>query len=287
MDNMKTSVGAFPTATKEWLASSLMAGASGFHSQLVTMTPEIAIAILDRNEDNRSMNDRNLCQIKADILAGAWAFNGEAIIISREGLLNDGQHRLRAIAETGRSVPVLVCFGVERESRKTVDQGSKRDAGDILSIDGVHNAKATAALASIILRYESGDGTQLPSGRGITSIAIASRAKSDAGIRFCASFSQSHARKLAGWLPPRVLGAAYYLFRSIDEGLADDFIRQIVDGENIRRGDPAFAVRAQLITLRTRSDANVLEIIMRGWNAFINRRELKLAKNLGSLPPLV
>lgn len=274
-------------ATPQWLSEAMEKGRHEFASYVVIMTPEVAALVLERNEGNRTMNYRNLTQLKADINAGSWAFNGEPIIVSRDGLLNDGQHRLTAIVETGVSVPLLVCFGLDRESRKTVDQGAKRDAGDILALDGVRNARSSAAIASVILRYEAGDGTQLTNQRGITSLAIASRAKSDPSIQLCASFAQSNCSKTIGFLTPKILGASYYLFRSVDEQLAEVFIKQVVDGENLRKGDPAFTVRAQLISLRRRSDANMLELIMRGWNAFINRRELKLAKNLGVLPPLV
>jgi len=274
-------------ATAQWLFDAMEKGRHEFASYVVIMTPEVAALLLERNEGNRTMNYRNLTQLKADINAGSWAFNGEPIIVSRDGLLNDGQHRLTAIVETGVSVPLLVCFGLDRESRKTVDQGAKRDAGDILALDGVRNARTSAAIASVILRYEAGDGTQLTNQRGITSLAIASRAKSDPSIQLCASFAQSNCSKTIGFLTPKILGASYYLFRSVDEQLAEVFIKQVVDGENLRKGDPAFTVRAQLISLRRRSDANMLELIMRGWNAFINRRELKLAKNLGVLPPLV
>jgi len=274
-------------ATAQWLFDAMEKGKHEFASYVVIMTPEVAALLLERNEGNRTMNYRNLTQLKADINAGSWAFNGEPIIVSRDGLLNDGQHRLTAIVETGVSVPLLVCFGLDRESRKTVDQGAKRDAGDILALDGVRNARSSAAIASVILRYEAGDGTQLTNQRGITSLAIASRAKSDPSIQLCASFAQSNCSKTIGFLTPKILGASYYLFRSVDEQLAEVFIKQVVDGENLRKGDPAFTVRAQLISLRRRSDANMLELIMRGWNAFINRRELKLAKNLGVLPPLV
>ncbi len=45
---------------------------------------------------------------------GRWLNTGEPIIVSREGILNDGQHRLLAIKETNMSAELDIRFGVPR-----------------------------------------------------------------------------------------------------------------------------------------------------------------------------
>ena len=67
-------------ATAQWLFDAMEKGKHEFASYVVIMTPEVAALLLERNEGNRTMNYRNLTQLKADINAGSWAFNGEPII---------------------------------------------------------------------------------------------------------------------------------------------------------------------------------------------------------------
>src|SRR5688572_16689807 len=64
-------------------------------SEVVTVSPALAILLLDRNSGNRRISDVNLDRIKRDIMASRFAFNGEAIVVSKDGRLIDGQHRLR------------------------------------------------------------------------------------------------------------------------------------------------------------------------------------------------
>jgi hypothetical protein len=113
----------------------------------VIVTPELARLLMTHNVSNRTVKKANLQKIKLDLEGGAWKPNGQTVVISVGGELNDGQHRLRAIIETGVSAYILVTFGWPRQSRLTLDIGTKRSIGDALTIDGHHHASELGAVA--------------------------------------------------------------------------------------------------------------------------------------------
>lgn len=122
------------------------------------VTPDFARRILQRNDENRPIRWSGALRcVEAYARAmqrGEWRLNGEAIIVSSDGLLNDGQHRLAAVIESGMSVPMQITFGVERDSRHTVDQGAARTPGNILAMRGEKNTNQLAHALQFIWCYD-------------------------------------------------------------------------------------------------------------------------------------
>ena len=127
-------------------------------TEIVQLTPMLARVLLGRNDGNRCVRKSKVAQYKSDILAGRWSMNGEPIIVSRDGLLNDGQHRCLAVIEANAPIQVIIVFGVERETRETVDQGGARSASDIALMHHVPNAALASAIARMMIVYERNEG---------------------------------------------------------------------------------------------------------------------------------
>lgn len=127
-------------APHDKLAEWVSRGRKSIFTITVDMDPGLASLLLERNPENRPVRykglNRSVEAYAAAMLRGEWLLNGEPVIISRDGLLNDGQHRLHAVLASGTTVPMQVTFGVDRDSRHTVDQGAGRTPGNILSMFG-------------------------------------------------------------------------------------------------------------------------------------------------------
>lgn len=67
--------------------------------EVETITPELAADLLSRNMKNRPVSQQRVRKYMAAMVAGKWLLNGEAIKISIDGRLIDGQHRLKAIIQ--------------------------------------------------------------------------------------------------------------------------------------------------------------------------------------------
>ena len=69
------------------------------------------------------------------------------------GRLLDGQNRLQAIAETGRSQQFVVCDNAGPEIMQAIDQGASRSASDHLTTRGIFGGASLAPLLLAIIGY--------------------------------------------------------------------------------------------------------------------------------------
>lgn len=120
------------------------------------VTPEMAQMLLDRNWENRLIRKSVVNSYAQAMLRGEWSLNGEYIIISSNGVLNDGQHRLLAVIENGLPVVMGLQFGVERNSRTTLNTGFKRTLADHLTMHGQGSAHLLSATIRLAWNYDSG-----------------------------------------------------------------------------------------------------------------------------------
>lgn len=271
--------------TVHWLNECIERGKREVFSETVMMTPGLAAELLRRNPGNRILSEKKIARYTRDMLAERWAFNGEGLIVAATGELNNGQHRLSAVIEANRSVPFLIVFGVARETRTTVDQGLARTAAHYLTMDGIDNSKSCAAIAQIVIAMERSNGelTRID----LSHSEIVARVLADPDIRAAARFSATVSRFAKGILSPAQIGACLYLFAEVHPRDADEYMRQVCVGENIKRNDPAFTVRQALGEIKGDRRAARMEAAMRGWVAFRQGRPLKHIKFLQSFPALV
>ena len=162
--------------TVHWLNQCVERGKTEVFSEVVTVSPGLAAELLRRNDGNRSVRQTKAEQYAIDMREGRWAFNGEPIIISVDGKLNDGQHRLQAVIDANICVVFLLVFGLSRESRETVDQGAARGASDYLGMGGLPNATTAAGIARLVLAYEQAEGQSAES-KLITNASVVERVR--------------------------------------------------------------------------------------------------------------
>lgn len=270
-------------ATMHWLNQCLERGKREVFTSRILMNPGVANALLAKNPGNRHVSQVKVEHYARDMAAGRWDDNGETIIVSSEGLLNDGQHRMMAVIDANTVVPFLFVFGVSRESRTTVDQGKARSAGDYLDMDGASYAHNAATAARWLIAYERADGRNLAQRPKITNAEVLERCRADTDITVSAAFAHKNLKAYRALFSHTVMAVAHYILSDINKVAAEEYLTQIALGENIKRGDPAFAVRQAFLSgKRERQDA--LEIVLHGWNAYRSKRKLMLAKSVGSLP---
>lgn len=269
-----------------WLNDCVKRSKAGVFVETTTMTPGLAGELLRRNADNRDIKQTKAQHFVSDMIGGRWAFNGEPIIVAEDGSLNDGQHRLSALVEANITLPMVVVFGVTRESRMTIDQGSARGAGDYLSMDGQIYAKNAATAAKFIIAFERSEGRNIGARTKITNGEIVARVRADPGIIASAQYAHKHLKSYRHLVSHTVMATCHYLLSDIDARDAVEFLDQCGLGENIRRGDPAYAVRAAFVSeKRERNEA--MEVIFHGWNKFRSGGDLKLIRVNGSFPALI
>ena len=115
----------------------------------VSLTPELAADILTHDPVNRKIRAGNLTKLRRDIEGGFWdAHKSSPLRFLPSRRLADGQHRCRAVVDSGMPIVVSVCTVSDTLG---VDEGAGRTLVDHLQLS-CELDEATANLASVVTK---------------------------------------------------------------------------------------------------------------------------------------
>jgi len=258
----------------EWLKLRLERGARERFAGFGKLTPGIAQVLLSRNDENRPLVENRAQVYARDIAAGNWELNGEPIVISSCGQVNDGQHRCRAVVLAKCPIDTVFVFGVSHESRKTTDQGAAKSAGDYLGMDGIKNANNVASIANLVMQIERRGRPSANAYERPTKTEVRNRCEADTAI--ADSFEAVRIRYATKVASYSVLGACHYLFAQVDRDAADLFMRQLITGVGLSARDPIYVLREKLTDpYRRLKQQEVMRAIFTAWNHWRKGKSVK------------
>lgn len=129
------------------------------------ITPMLAEHWMENIPDfQRKIDDRQVQKLVTAIMKNEWRMNGATIVFNEKGELIDGQHRLAAIAKSGKSVYSLVVRGVDSTvaTFHTIGDEKSRKLTDFL------RAKHAANVGAVMLAYWRVQNGEWPIGHGIS-----------------------------------------------------------------------------------------------------------------------
>jgi hypothetical protein len=225
---------------------------------------------------------------------GEWPIMPDPIAFDEEGAVQNGQHRLHAIVESGVTKTVWVFFGQSRDLFAYYDIGKKRSPGDIFAINDVKNYTQAAAVTRAIYRYNQNTGRGHPAGAK-AKVATPQETfeyyvalRPDDVQRTLSLYYQFASAKLPH---PSAYTALYYVAREIDPlgSLADEYFGGLATGANLgprsieKKLRDFLMLNAQAVTRR-----HVSELVIRGWNARrLRRRSVSLAAPSDHYPHMI
>lgn len=271
----------------EWLDKQVASVKGHPVTMIADLTPALASALLNRNDGNRKISERIVEGYARDILNGAWQFNGEPIIISSNGMLNDGQHRARAVKDADRTIQALFVFGVERETRTTLDQGKARTVGDYLGMHGHIYSQQLAASSGHAWQHLHVGRLSTAGSEKPTKTELLAFVEANPTLANSVEFIQRKGADTAGGRT--MLAFCHWTFTNkAGRQKADNFIIALIEGAGLSYGNPILYIRNRLINERGRLRPNDrAELIFRAWNAF-RRGETAVVRSLpvlgGKLP---
>ena len=275
--------------TLSWFAERVQRGLKQSFSEIVSITPEIANRLLEVNDCNRPVKPRLVSRIEHDILNNQFRLNGEPIIVSEDGRLNDGQHRLMAIIAANKTAESFMTFGVPRDSRFTVDMGDMRTTIDFLKMNTVVNARDASIVAKNLFAYRNHlSHQQQKQGIGKQDVIDEynrQRAAIDAAI---ARFVQESFMRSTKTVP--AVAASYVIIansRATAPVKREAFFAKLSIGANLDPASPILHLRSKLLEkadydLR-RTEARV-ELILRHWNAWVADEPVASIRMQGKFP---
>lgn len=242
------------------------------------LTPELAELLLQANSDNRSISQAKLRDYVRDVKAGDWQHNGEPVIVADTGELNDGQHRCGAVIEAGRSITTQMTFGVERETRRTIDIGLKRTIGSILTMTGHPDGNRLAHAATLIMIFDRHQAISRNPEHRPTNIEIQDWCALHPELKDQLFWGRRVRHALGGSVG--LFAALYHLMARKSEADADNFFGSLIDGEGLRRGSPIYLLREMLIkergSKRKLPDADIAALAIKSWNLFRNNKSRRV-----------
>ncbi len=212
----------------------------------VVLDKALAVRLIEESRaHNRGLTRAVVDRYARDMRDGRWLETGDAIRVGPDGMI-DGQHRCHAVVASG--VPIVTWLAtVDRtELYDVIDSGNVRDRGDTLSAyTGAYTA--TASLVSAVYAIEcrsysiGAAGAQAygrPTNSATRARYLSNRPRFDAAIVAAKDVSRLRG---AGTLGPSL---SWY----VHGDAVDAFLRGVANGENLRRGDPALAIRNRILT---------------------------------------
>jgi hypothetical protein len=215
----------------------------------ITLTPEMAMQLLDRNGLNRPLSDMHVSRIARQIKAGKWKFNGDTIKIADTNDVLDGQHRLWAVIEAREPVETILITGIKRDAFATIDTLRRpRSGSDVLTLNGAHQYRAVIASAiPWLVRWQRGTllDYRNPKNR-VENSDIEDCYRHHGGITQAAE----RAVRLKAICAPGLLAFFYYILVNRNPSLAERMMRTLEYPNAVGITDPYFCLRAQLIAAR-------------------------------------
>lgn len=121
-----------------------------------SITPAKAELYLNRNKGNRSLREGVVEKYAHDMRTGKWTDCIDPIAFYEDGDIADGQHRLFAIVESGKTITFLVLHGVPRDAGLNIDTGITRTVVDNARISGL-DLGLSNVLVSAAPFYQNGE----------------------------------------------------------------------------------------------------------------------------------
>jgi hypothetical protein len=252
--------------------------------QVVTITPEDAMALLEANASNRPLNDRHVKRIARQILDGKWRFNGDTIKVSSTNDILDGQHRLWAIIESKIAIETIVVRGIEPDAFATIDTLRKpRSGSDILALLGATSHRSTISVAlQWLTRWQRKtlESYRAPQNR-IENSDVEQAYRDNPGIARAAEM----ASRLRGLANPGLIAFFYFVLTNRNPDLAERMIHTLENPAGVGVNDPFFRLRFYFTSDKARKDPlTTIVYMIKAANAAYENREVKTLnwRNQGS-----
>src|SRR4029077_18050794 len=241
--------------------------------------PTEAQELIDGSPFNRKVTKATVKKYAADMSAGRWWNNGQPIITTKgngdgeDAKLLNGAHRCDAIIKSGVTLPFVVVEGVDPRANRTMDIGKPRTLDQMLDLEGHHAPKQLAGAISWLIGYVK--GSRLGLSRTFT---VLDKFDLFAEHPELESVAMQYTLSVPGKaiLSQGMYACLHYLFRQKSEEDAAVFMRQVVSGENLQKGDPALTYREGVTHLAAEDDPQKTAEVQRkcanalvvAWNLF-------------------
>ena len=262
-------------------------------NQQFVITPQFASDLLTLNVGNRPVRYRFVEAIAAEMTEGTYIYTGEPIIISSDGKLIQGQHRLLAIQKSQVAQKMVIQTGIAPAAYDKLDNGFIRSTPDIAAHLGFKNSSQAAYLTRFMIGVEKtvpGSNYKIFSDNAsgkITNTQVSTwlSTKNHEYINECITMGRNYHKDFHA-MKANQFAALYYWFGLKNKEKADEFLTILSTGEDCSssHNSAIYHLRQKMIN---HSQANAvlkgfeklsgtkLALIVKSYNLFLKKTEVK------------
>jgi hypothetical protein len=222
-------------------------------SKVQAVTPKKAAEYLEQNTANRPLSMRTVREFAAAMRRGEWQVTHQGIAFDTNGTLVDGQHRLAAIVEADMPVEITVFTDVPEGAFDVLDTGKRRNAADVLAIEGEKSAVMLAAMVRTVWLYENRPELNWSGGdAGVSNHQIVTTLEQHPKLRDFINIGEQISA--ANGMIKSAAGAVSYLVTQASRRDLSPWFDGIIEGTGLTKGDPRLLFR-RVMFAHTRKQA--------------------------------
>jgi len=251
----------------------------------ILISPGMAHEMLKHNKDNRRLNSLSVARIIREIQKGQFRNTTQGITFAKTGRLLDGQHRLKAIEESGIPTKMLIWFGDDPAHFEFLDLTAGRTPAEIAGMKGLDNTVARASIASVYITTKKG-AAYSPSRNEIYQTICNMDAVDPSAMTEALRFGDAmRKQKLVGiGLTPAALAYWKISTETLRSSKLDEFAMKMKTGADLSMNSPILRFRMGVAKLPSTGNYRNLTIkkaagLILTWNAWLrnpNRAPLRL-----------
>jgi len=145
-------------ADRQAIAEIIAKAQTGEHLvEVCEVTPAMAaIVFLNYNKHNRDWTPSKSLEFAQQMIAGMWRWNGATWVwYEGDGGLGDAQHRASAQALAGKTMKIIMVYGLQRPDIVTVDMNRRRSAAQSATLEGIVRAAQKQQVIKACIAYEN------------------------------------------------------------------------------------------------------------------------------------
>lgn len=232
--------------------------------EIASIDARMASAILAHcNSRNRPISRISVAFLASEIAGGRFRDSGQGIGFDRNGVLVDGQHRLKAVEETGIPIVTTINYGLDPEVFASIDTHKQRRASDVLGIEGFHNLNTLAATAKMALSFEKFGDPNHPSSRAwrCSSELIANWVRENPRVTTSIEAAKgSWYQSATAWV--------HFMVEPIDAEMARRLIDDVIVGAMLQHDDPVKMIRDRMQQANRNTPKSYYTVfLVKAWNS--------------------
>ena len=250
-------------------------------TRIEMIDPVTAKELLELNiERNRKYSEDKVNLYSKAMMSDEFILSNDAITISSNNKLLNGQNRLRAIIRTNKSCKLMVLKGVPEDTFKIIDTSGKRTAGQIFGIEGLKNGGSISTAVHYIMSF-NGDKKFMDKSKALPYILVRYYKENKEEIDHAITFLHG----LKKTLPYPSCLAAFIILSRHNKRLTEEMFGKL-SGKELYLSDEPVSILLDMIQdfknkghlLRNReSRAYIFGLLINTWNRYA-KNQLNIKK---------